>query len=426
MRAPASGRSTTTRRSKRPGRSSAASRTSGRLVAAITTVRSLRAKPSISESSWLSVCSRSSCPPPRPRAARAADRVNLVDEDDRRRVLLRLLEQLAHARRADADEHLDELRRADRVERHARLTRDRAREQRLAGARRPDEQHAARDLRTELVEALRLLEELDDLGEVALRGREAGDVLERDARLFLLEPLPTLQKATHRTAAGDHHLLRASRHPEPEPADQHPRKQRDRDLEQRRRLLLLDADLDALVLEHRHQSLVVRRHERVERGDLVVVDLLGSLQHARDGVLVEHDFLDLALLDPAHDGRVVDVALRGRVAALPEPEQADHDREHDPAPRRSVRRRRRSGVHTDNMYASGVPSMRRAPAHGLRVRSIHAAADEQIARVDPEGAHRGFPHPVGRRLEDEARIGRRVQPRTRAISCASCPGPQPE
>ncbi len=42
-------------------------------------------------------------------AAVAADGVDLVDEDDGRRVLLRLLEQVAHAARADADEHLDEV-----------------------------------------------------------------------------------------------------------------------------------------------------------------------------------------------------------------------------------------------------------------------------------------------------------------------------
>ena len=39
---------------------------SGRLVAAIMTTPSAVSKPSISESIWLSVCSRSSCPPPRP------------------------------------------------------------------------------------------------------------------------------------------------------------------------------------------------------------------------------------------------------------------------------------------------------------------------------------------------------------------------
>ncbi len=45
-----------------------------------------------------------------PGAAMAADRVDLVDEDDARRVLLALLEHVAHAAGADADEHLDKVR----------------------------------------------------------------------------------------------------------------------------------------------------------------------------------------------------------------------------------------------------------------------------------------------------------------------------
>ena len=78
-------------------------------------------------------------------AAVAADGVDLVDEDDGRRVLLGLLEQVAHAARADADEHLDEVRAGDRVERHARLARDGAGEQGLAGSGRAVQQHALRD-----------------------------------------------------------------------------------------------------------------------------------------------------------------------------------------------------------------------------------------------------------------------------------------
>src|SRR5665647_2306037 len=57
-------------------------------------------------------------------AAVPADGVDLVDEDDRRGVLLGLVEQVAHPGRADADEHLDEVRTGDRVERHAGLARD--------------------------------------------------------------------------------------------------------------------------------------------------------------------------------------------------------------------------------------------------------------------------------------------------------------
>ena len=61
-----SGRSTVTWRSKRPGRSRALSRTSGRLVAARTITPVFPSNPSISVRSWLMVCSRSSLPPPMP------------------------------------------------------------------------------------------------------------------------------------------------------------------------------------------------------------------------------------------------------------------------------------------------------------------------------------------------------------------------
>ena len=74
-------------------------------------------------------------------AARLAQGVQLVDEDDARRLLLRLFEQVAHARRADADEHLDEVGAADREERHPGLAGDGTRQQRLAGAGR-SHQHA--------------------------------------------------------------------------------------------------------------------------------------------------------------------------------------------------------------------------------------------------------------------------------------------
>ncbi len=96
-------------------------------------------------------------------AAVAADGVDLVDEDDAGRVLLALLEQVAHARGADADEHLDEVGARDREEGHVGLAGDGAREQRLAGARRAHQQHALGDLAAQLLELLRVLEELDDL-----------------------------------------------------------------------------------------------------------------------------------------------------------------------------------------------------------------------------------------------------------------------
>ena len=74
---------------------------------------------------------------------RPADGVELVDEHDRRRRLLRLFEEVAYARRSDADDGLHELGRREREERRVRLPGHGARQQRLAGPRRPVEQDAA-------------------------------------------------------------------------------------------------------------------------------------------------------------------------------------------------------------------------------------------------------------------------------------------
>ena len=62
-------------------------------------------------------------------AAMAADGVDFVDEDDAWRRLLGLVEHVADAACADADEHLDEVRTGDGEEGNARLTRDGAGEQ---------------------------------------------------------------------------------------------------------------------------------------------------------------------------------------------------------------------------------------------------------------------------------------------------------
>src|SRR4051794_34127471 len=102
-------------------------------------------------------------------AAVAADGVDLVHEDDARRGLLGLLEEVTHSRSADADEHLDEVGARDREERDAGFTRDGTREERLAGAGRPVEEHALGDARAEGLELLRVLEKLLDLLELLHR-----------------------------------------------------------------------------------------------------------------------------------------------------------------------------------------------------------------------------------------------------------------
>ena len=98
----------------------------------------------------------------------------------------RVLEQLADARRADARVHLDEVRAAREQKRHLGLAGNRPREQRLAGARRPDEQHALRNAAADRGEAAGLAEEVDDLLHFLLRLVDAGDVRERDRGGFLV------------------------------------------------------------------------------------------------------------------------------------------------------------------------------------------------------------------------------------------------
>src|SRR5262249_59824721 len=129
---------------------------------------------------------RGGVPPAPPRqSARLGQRVELVDEDDAGRLALGLREEVPHARRTHADEQLHELGAADREERHVGLARHRLRQQRLAGARRTDQEDALRQLAAEQSVLSRLLQELDDLLQLLLGLVLPRDVLERDARLLL-------------------------------------------------------------------------------------------------------------------------------------------------------------------------------------------------------------------------------------------------
>ena len=159
------------------------------------------------------------------RAAVAADGVDLVDEDDARRVLLRLLEHVAHPARADADEHLDEVGARDGEERHIGLAGDGARQQRLAGAGRADQQQAARNAAAEPLEFARVAQELDDLLQIELGLVDAGHIVEGDAAMRLGQKLCARLAEAERFAAGALHLSRqenphADQRDEGQPGDQ--------------------------------------------------------------------------------------------------------------------------------------------------------------------------------------------------------------
>src|SRR6185295_6517667 len=111
-------------------------------------------------------------------AAALPNRVDLVDEHDRRGGGSCVREQIAHTCRADADKHLHELRTAGLEESDASLSCGRLRNQRLARPWRTDEQNALRDSSTEAGESLRRLQEHDDLLQLGDRFIRAADIRE--------------------------------------------------------------------------------------------------------------------------------------------------------------------------------------------------------------------------------------------------------
>src|SRR5689334_19808687 len=113
-----------------------------------------------------------------------ANGVDLVNKNDARRVLLALLEQIAHARRADADEHLDKVRTGNRKERYIRLAGNRTREQSLTRSRWAHHQNAFGNAAAELLKLLRLFQEFNNFLKLFLRLFNAGNVFEGDTLLL--------------------------------------------------------------------------------------------------------------------------------------------------------------------------------------------------------------------------------------------------
>src|SRR3954447_3243775 len=179
-----SGGWTAMRRSKRPGRSSAGSSTSGRVVAPRTMTLSCGAKPSISVRIWLSVCSRSSFPPLRPPTLPDRERPIASSSSTKMIAGAASLACLKRSRTREAPTPTIASTNSDaEAEKNAASASPAtARASSVfPRARRAVEQHAARDARTEAHVLLRVLQEVDDLDQLALGLVDAGDVVERDA-----------------------------------------------------------------------------------------------------------------------------------------------------------------------------------------------------------------------------------------------------
>ena len=137
-----------------------------------------------------------------PRAAGAADGVELVDEHDGRRGLLGLLEEVAHPRGADTDDHLDELRRRQGEEGHPGLAGHGPGQQRLARPGRTRQQHTARDGGAEAAVPIGVAQEVDDLDQFVLGLVDAGDVGEGGPLGLVVDPLGPRPAHPHESAGG--------------------------------------------------------------------------------------------------------------------------------------------------------------------------------------------------------------------------------
>ena len=176
-------------------------------------------------------------------------------------------------------------------------------QQRLTGSRRTEQQHPVGHPTTEPLIAVGCLEEVDDLGQLALGLVDPGDVIERHADLLRvdapgLRATEVAQAAKPSSAAlsspGDQHKQSDQQQGWPEP-DQQLADQR------RARVRVLRVDLDLLGLEQSRQRGVVPearnlgREQRRRRGLRVIwrVTDLGR-ERALDRVGLRGDRLDLA------------------------------------------------------------------------------------------------------------------------------------
>ena len=110
----------------------------------------------------------------------SSNSINLVHEDDGRRVLFGLFEQVANTRGANADKHFDKVRTGDGIERNVGFASNGPGQQCLSGPWRAVEQDALGNLRAHLQELLRVLEELLDFVKFFNGFIRTSNVLKRD------------------------------------------------------------------------------------------------------------------------------------------------------------------------------------------------------------------------------------------------------
>src|SRR5437870_4368810 len=113
------------------------------------------------------------------RAAVPPHGVNFIDEDDTRRVLFALNEEIAHSGSADADEHFDEVGTADTEKRHPCFAGDGASQQSFTRPWRTYKKTTLGNSAAEFGKLFGVFQKGNDLLEIVLRFLHAGHIGKR-------------------------------------------------------------------------------------------------------------------------------------------------------------------------------------------------------------------------------------------------------
>src|SRR6204780_4118470 len=253
-----SGSGTTTWRSKRPGRSSAGSSTSGRLVAAMTMMPSLPSKPSISTSNWFNVCSRSSWPPPKP-APRCRPTASISSMKMMQGACFLACSNMSRTREAPTPTNISTKSEPEMVKKGTLASPATARAiSVLPGGGGPAKNPPGGMAPAEPLILSGIAQEFDDLLQILLGLVDAGDVLEGDAAMGLGQHLGARFAEAHRLAGAALHLPRQE---DPDADQRDERQPRDQERHEPRHVVArrLRGDLNLAVVQPRDQRRVVRR-----------------------------------------------------------------------------------------------------------------------------------------------------------------------
>ncbi len=222
-------------------------------------------------------------PPHRTRARPLLpNRINLINEHNARRTLLRLRKYIPHPARTHAHKHLFKVAPAHRKEWHLRLPSNRLGKKRLTRPRRPHEQHPLRNAPTQLPEIIRRLQKLHNLLHLFLRLINPRHVRKRHM-LLVLFPIQYLRT---RLPKRKHPVLPANA-PIKNPIEKRQESKEEQQLRHKRRkrtLMLFNLHLHLPRQQILHQLLILARYQidakRLALHRPLLIHLIG-LQFAR-------------------------------------------------------------------------------------------------------------------------------------------------